>query len=556
MTLKLFNSILTICLAFGSLNLQAEQIGKAAPASTSLQSKKSPQAYFIESNTCLKHAEISCARLALAKISSTSPYAKLLQGSIALTEQQVDKSLLLLLPLQTEKDLIAEAKVSLHQYLAKAFESLDDPLQVLQHLMQAESAMANPMLPDQQNSIAINHDKIWSLLSKLDQAQLIGMRGEITDSDSQGWIDLSLAARNQDPQSSLASWRASYADHPAQAFAKKLPAGKNSQAQTGLPPEVNITLLFASTDEANSDKGKAFQQGLQASLAKRGLHNAIKIHTPESDPQDLNEQPALAKNEASTYFVAPDFNADKIPNTDETDRPSNQDDAHPILHVGMPLNDEAERIAGFAISHGMQHIAIVTTESEISKRMVANFRAAWTTELGITDDSDTLNIVTLAGDASSFGTSLLDLKVRIAAKPHDMLLLVMPAPDARAVRPYLDISTPTMAFSNVHAFADDAIADTALNAVRFPEVPFLLITEHDTFADYRTDDTNLTSNELLRWFALGVDTLELIIAARQPASNGATINGLTGTLTIDKSGKVKRQLSIARFTHNGIVPER
>lgn len=551
MTLKLFNSILTICLAFGSLNLQAEQVGKTAPAGKSSQSKKSPEAYFIEGNTCLKHAEISCARLALANIPSTSPYAKLLQGSIAYTERQIDRSLLLLLPLQTEKNLIPEAKISLHLYLANAFESLDDPLQAMQHLMHAESAMANSTLPDPQSNIAINHDKIWSLLNKLDQAQLIGMRGEVTDSDSQGWIDLSLSARNQDPQGSLASWRASYADHPAQAFARKLPAAKNTPAPSSLPPADSITLLFSSADEADSARSKAFRQGLQASLAKRDLQNEIKIRIMENSPQAISEQPASVKNEVNTYFIAPDFNTEEALHADS---PDDANHIH-ILHVGLFLRDEAERIASFSTSHGMQHITIVTTENETSKKMVASFRDAWQAELGITDDSDTLNIITLPDNISPSEAGLLDLKSQIAAKTHDMLLLAMPTSDARAIRPYLDISTPTMAFSNVHEFASNATADTTLNAVRFPDIPFLLMAEHDAFADYRAAAADLDSNELLRWFALGVDTLQLLIASKQSAGQEVTLNGLTGTLGIDKSGKVKRQLAIARFTHNGVVPE-
>ena len=119
MTKKLFNTILTICIAFGSLNLHAEQVSKATSANVKLPAKKSPEAYFSDGNTCLKQSDITCAKLALVGIPSSSPYAKLLQGSIAFAEQQVDKSLLLLLPLQAEKNLNAEAKITLHQYPGK-----------------------------------------------------------------------------------------------------------------------------------------------------------------------------------------------------------------------------------------------------------------------------------------------------------------------------------------------------------------------------------------------------------------------------------------------------
>lgn len=548
---------LVICLAFGSLNLHAEQVSQATSANVKLQTKKSPEAHFLDGQACLKLAEIACAKLALANIPSTSPYAKLLQGSIAFTEQQIDKSLLLLLPLQAEENLIVEAKITLHQYLASAFESLDDTQQAVQHLMQAESVMAASVLPDKQNNIKTNHQKIWALLNKLDQNELITMRGDNTDNYFQGWIDLCLAARNQDLTNSLNNWIASYADHPALAFAKNLSLVNSAQTatQNRLPSEGRIALILPLATEADSAKSDAFKQGLEASLIKHNLHNEIKIYLIATNQQgaasqqDIDEIYTLAKNESNTYFVIPNFNLDGTQNT------INQDGANNILRVGLFLSDEAQRIASFATSHGMQHITIVTTNHETAKLMLASFQAAWRTNLDIATDSDTLHIITLPNDISSASSSLLDLKSQVAAKIHDMVLLAMPAYEARLVKPHLNISTPTMAFSSVNEIARNTTPDTSLNAVHFVDIPFLLATDHDPYTDYRTSDANLNSNEQLRWFALGVDTLQLLMVDQQSVSNEVTINGLTGALTVDKLGNMKRQLSIARFTYNGIVPE-
>ena len=119
--------------------------------------------------------------------------------------------------------------------LASAFESVDDTQQAIQHLMQAESVMADSALPGKQNSITVNHQKIWALLNKLDQNELITMRGDNTDNFFQGWVDLCLAARNQDLANSLNNWAASYADHPALAFAKNLSSTNVAQPATPKP---------------------------------------------------------------------------------------------------------------------------------------------------------------------------------------------------------------------------------------------------------------------------------------------------------------------------------
>lgn len=552
MTQKLFNTILATCLLFGSLNLpaHAEAVNKTPSAIVKLPAKKSPEAHFLDGNTCLKRSDIACAKLALASIPSVSPYAKLLQGSIALAEQQIDKSLLLLLPLQAEENLITEAKIVLHQYLANAFEKLDDTQQAVQHLIQAESVMAASALPDKQNSIKTNHQKIWDLLNKLDQNQLITMRGDNTDNQLQGWIDLCLTARNQDLTNSLNNWAASYPDHPALAFAKNLSSINAAQTVTPaqLPSKGSIALILPLANEADSAKADAFKLGLETSLNKHALHNEIKIYPSAANQQDIDGIYTLAKNENNAYFVIPNFNPDEMQNT------INLDGINNILHIGLFLNDEAQRIASFATSHGMQHITIVTTGNETAKLMLASFQAAWRTKLDIAADGDTLHIITLS-NISSASSSLLDLKSQIAEKIHDMVLLAVPASEARLIKPHLDISTPTMAFSSVNETAANTTSDISLNALRFVDIPFLLTADQDPFTDYRTTDANLGSNELRRWFALGVDALQLLIIGQQPTGKEVTINGLTGALTVDKSGNMERQLSVARFTYNGVVAE-
>jgi hypothetical protein len=82
-----------------------------------------------------------------------------------------------------------------------------------------------------------------------------------------------------------------------------------------------------------------------------------------------------------------------------------------------------------------------------------------------------------------------------------------------------------------------------------------LTTNQAANKDYESAVANLDSNELLRWFALGVDSLQLLIAGQTLPDQEVSISGLSGTLTVDKYGNIKRQLPLARFTHSGLVPE-
>jgi len=554
MTKKLFNAILSTCLLFSSLYLpaHAELANKTSGTKASPQIKKSPEAMFLEGDTCLRQANTACARVALANIPSASPYAKLLQGSIALAEKQTDRALLVLLPLQAEEHLIPSAKIALHQYLASAFEDLNDVQQAIQHLMQAESTMTAAMVKEAQAGITAIHEKIWALLNGLKQTELIELRGNNTDNIFQGWIDLRLAADNNNPGNSIAAWNTLYPDHPAQAFAKSLTTASNAKpvASATLPSGGSIALIMPLTVEENAAKAEAFRLGLETALARHGLQNEIKTYPSTEDPQQIDEAYALAKNEGNAYFIIPGFQANeaasnKIKHT-ETDN---------ILHIAPTLDDEALHIANFALSRGMQQITIITTESAASKSLAASFQAAWQSKSTHEQRGHSIAMITLPGNITATDNSLFELKPQLAEKMVDMVLLAMTAAEARLVRPYLPIGTPTMTYSSANEAADATASYHPLNAVQLFDIPYLLTTNQAAYKDYESAVANLDSNELLRWFALGVDSLQLLIAGQSPPDHEISITGLTGILTVDRSGNITRQLPLARFTHSGVVPE-
>jgi hypothetical protein len=554
MTKKLFNAILSTCLLFSSLYLpaQAETANKAASTRPDAQIKKSPETNYLDGDTCLRQANTACAKLALANIPSTSAYAKLLQGSIALSEKQTDKALLLLLPLQTEENLIPQAKISLHQYLASAFESLDDAQQAIQHLIQAEASASTTEIKDAQTTINAIHDQIWTMLSKLEQATLIELRGNNTDNTFQGWIDLRLAASNQDQSSSLAGWRTIYPDHPAQMFAKTLTVidSKESTQLASLSSEGNIALIMPLTTEAYAANAEAFKLGLETALIKLGLQNEVKTYPSSENQQNIDEMYALAKDEGNVYFIIPRFSTGEVAGNQ-----IKQAETGNIVHIAPILDDEARHIADYALSRGMQKITIISSDNISSKRMTESFQAAWQSRANHEDSSGSVTIIKLPDMISATDNSLFELKSQLAAKMPDMILLALPATETRMVRPYLQISIPTMTFSNANEIIDDAESYHALNAVRLFDIPYLLIANQPRYEDYDASNTNLRSNALLRWFALGVDSLQLLITAQKLPDRELSISGLSGMLTVDSAGNIQRQLSLARFTHNGIETE-
>lgn len=546
------------------LRMSLIAIGSMSFSATSwADNKMSAEEAFLQGQQHVEQANTPLAELSLTRIPPASPYAKLLAGNIAAKNGEFDRTFLLLLPLQSNNTFTKAAAASLHASLSSAYEKQGDTANAVDQLMRREAYLENA------EAINSNHNSIWRLLSGSLLEDLITMRGESADTTIQGWIDLSLVAKNQDVASGLSAWVNSYPDHAATAFAKNLASvnSKQPKALVGLPSRGSIALVLPFGLEAYAAKADAFKLGLQAALTKHGIPNAIKIYPSSGNKESATDQYTLAKSEGAAYIIGLVSNTELVPNEAPTESGIDMNSialldvntpetktltaSNSTLSAGLSLKDEAQTIAAFATSNAIQHVVIVATDSEAAKQMVDNFQAVWETALGYQ-----LKTITLPHDIKSGDTNLLDLKTKISEQAHDMVLLVMSAAEARIIRPYLDISTPTLAFSSIYEVANDTVSNTSLNAVRFVDIPFLLAADDAQLAYYRSQSIGLNSNELLRWFALGVDYLQLLIASTHAPGSELVINGLTGKLTLDKTGPIKRQLSMARFTYDGVVLEK
>ncbi|TFW70404.1 hypothetical protein C3Y98_11090 [Methylotenera oryzisoli] len=552
MTNNLINIILATCLLFSSLNLAAEQI---SPSSSRGETQ------FLAGEACLKQANTACAMAALAKIPSSSPYAKLLQGEIAYTNQALDQALQLLLPLQAETQFTTAAKISLHQYLAKAFTKLQDAEQTLVHLLQVDLTLSATANNSQKDAISANQTQIWDLLSKLDQTELLAMRGNNSDDNFQGWVDLALAAKNQDLSNSLKSWQINYPDHAATALANNLQqssANQNAPQALKLPSAEAIAISYVPTSDADNPKAEAFKAGLTTALALHGLNNAIQIYTIDNGANnDQDKDNHVTDNQGQSL---PDDNT-KIPEADTpyaisldftngtANAATSQTNNHQTLTLGLHLEEEAEQIVKFAVKNAISHVAILTTESFTSAQMLKCFSTAWQKAFNLSAEHNNFNIITLPQNIAANDPGLLDIQTKINAKAHDMVILALPAADARIIKPYLNAGTPTLAFSNIHETA----TDPALNTVRFVEIPFLL-PSNTQFTAYQSGAASLPTNDLLRWYALGADALPILIATQQASEKEVLLNGLSGKFSI-KRNSITRQLSMARFSYEGINQE-
>jgi outer membrane PBP1 activator LpoA protein len=486
--------------------------------------------------------------MSIALIPNVSAYAKILEGALAFKQNQIDRALLLLLPIQADAHLTTAAKILLHQTLAQAFQSLNDTQQALQHFILTELALSKAQNSDSASNIADNHDRIWHLLKPLKQTELVALRGNNTDTVFQGWIDLALAANSLD-SNSIANWNTLYTDHPALEFANSLSknAVSTTQTPTSLALSGSIAVILPAPVEANAEKIEAFKLGLETALNLAAIPNPIEIYYPQQAQQDLTALYTQAMTEGGDYLIMP--NLDDPTANSYFEQVANKK----LLHLSLSFSDEAHAIFKFASKNSMQHISVVTTQHAASQQMLASIQQAWS-QSAETSDSSAIHTIVLATDVLAEPIKLLDLKSQIAANIHDMVILAMPASDVVKIRPYLDISTPTITFSSIHDIADENDNLKLLNALRFVDMPFLVESDQSV-SDYQGVAANLSDKTLLRWFALGADSLRLLISSEKSSNQAFAINGLAGNYNVSESGEIKRSSTSARFNQSGAISD-
>jgi uncharacterized protein len=534
----------------------------AGPASadtvaTGSSLKKTPETQFSLGMGCLKKQDIPCAQLALAGIPAMSPYAKVLSGNIAASQQDYDQAMLILLPLQADKSISAEASASLHTSLALAYENQDDPLRALEQYVQAQSGLSGDALLAAQK-------QLWQFLSKTNKVDLIAMRGNITDTTLQGWIDLALAGQDGLSKDDVNQWRNAYPDHVAmdELLAALITSSASSPAANpgnpaaagtataGLNGQIALILPFSS--EAYYPASDAIERGFVAAQTLANSNAEVKIYASTGGRDDFAAIYQQAVSEGANYIVGP-LTRDEVTALSElpVSLPTvalNQSDLatsnRNIHFYGLSVDSEAQQVVRIARDLGMQTVTIVGTESSLSNRMIKTFGDAWVADGGQVRQQYGVNE----------DTDMQALKTDIQAHPTDMIFLATTADNARQIRPALDAATPTFGLSHIYAGVKDNPDDAPLLAVRFVDMPWLL--SPDSFAAYKPSAQDLPSGEMQRWFALGADAYSLLQATVQHPGSPATIKGLSGTLRLNADGSVSRELAVARFGRNGITIER
>lgn len=516
-----------------------------------LKPAKSPEQLFHDGEACLQRNDASCAQVALGAIDATSPYARILEAQIATANGATSTALRLLIPLQAEPDLQPRVYASLHLTLAQAYEGREDSLRAVEQYALAGSFMDNP------EEVAASQAKLWKLLSGQSRETLVEMRGESPDSVVQGWIDLALAGFHDDqPGRAVEQWRKAYPDHPVgDALLRGIVALPASQVSTMTASgKVAVLLPIDALDYAAA--AQAVLAGFKTAHEVGGYQVEIELYPTDgtADTARLVYRKAVLEGAQSVVGLLVRDEVEAIVTGDLVTVPtlslnqSGTDAKLPekLLAFGLPVENEARQVAQVARDAGMQTVIILAPDTPLAQRMAKAFEQEWRAQDGELPRQFCLP----AND------QLPGLKMDMDAQPADMIFLAADVAEVRRIQPFLDPSIPTYGISHIYDGNATGIQNQPLTAMHFVDMPWLLNPENSEFAPYRANAAEFGKGWPQRWFALGVDAYHLLpVLGNRTALGKFLLHGLSGDITLDRNGRLTRELKLGQFRSDGVALE-
>ncbi|MBK5964708.1 penicillin-binding protein activator [Thiocystis minor] len=433
--------------------------------------------------------------------------------------------------------------------LASAQRLANSPLAAAQTLNDLDRLL------DQQDERLLNQVSLISTLS------LIGNTGlqDLTSTGSgtmKGWAEVALLTRNTgaDPQPLEAryrQWQQRHSGHPAlpelaSAYIGTLAGGyaNGDQVSILLPRSGRFAAAAKAVQDGIEAAGRADRAGQRPTLhftdisnadRSRGLH--AKAIQDGADyvigPLQKEAVDALA---AERLLSVPTLALNEATRTDKR--------AENLFQFSLSPENEAAEAASKAYAMGLRRALLLYPAGAWGERLAGAFRRQWSHQGG-----------TLTRQ-SSYQPTGAD---RVAAKllggaDADLVFLVATADMARKLHPSLQAAStkPIVVISTSHVYAGDfdPKRDAGLVGLYFVDIPWMLDVGGAGPLSRRA--LSKSTDPLARLHAMGIDAYRLAPRLADLAKNpGAYYPGQTGGLSLDRLGRIQRQLELGRFTETG-----
>lgn len=423
----------------------------------------------------------------------------------------------------------------------------------------------------------------WLELQESPLGALESKRSRATDNDVSAWLDLAITQKRYKDNARLLSeglslWAQTYPNHPAINYLSKDALAVRDVdflAPKKVALIVPLTGRFANVGGAIRD---GFLAGYFQTRQQSGELPEVKVY--DSANGDSMEQiyqnamldgvemvvgPLLKKNiDQLTRFSQMPIPTLVLNRLNYEFSPTN------MYQFGLPVEDEAEQIARFAIRNGQTRAFIINAEPSVGERATQSFSQVYQEMGGTVVQTATIGknqdpkeaITRLLGvdkieQRADELQNLLNLNIESSGQGSanaDAIFLISNAKRARIIKPYLNYyyayNLPVYATSNIYNGSSNRRTDNDLSGIKFTDSPWMLGTNRD-IKKLKNDLSKTlpqTKRNLGRFFALGHDAFRVIPEIGQMAAMPDTaVDGLTGILSMDSYGRIKRQLAWGEY---------
>ena len=503
----------------------------------------------------------------------------ILEAQIAALEGQPDLSLRLLTQAEKTRNLGPLQLAEIYRVRAQAELTLERPWGAVKSLIAREKYIVTA------DDIVSNQQQLWHVLESRTRTDLKTQRDIHPDPVFKGWVDLAIAVlENAYGSKRIASavdeWKKSYPQHPAStAFLQTLA----NPAPSVIGRIDHIALLLPLTSEY-AQAAQAVRDGFMAMDANNTNPEKpkIKMYDTGADPLQIVNIYAQAVHDGAQLVVGPlgleavDYLAQK----GKLDVPTlllshtTQDMGSATKHVfqfGLPPEQEAAQAAERAYLDGHRHAAVLYPDTPWGQRMAAAFNTAWQRLGGIVLTSQSyaqeqqdysepikrlLNI-SLSQLRKEAIEAVLKTSVKFEPRPRedvDFIFLAADAKRARLIKPQLNYNRamrlPVYSTSHVFTGQGNPATDVDLDGIMFGDMPWMLVGDGKVQSLRQTLQRDWPSahTQVDRLYALGVDAYAIIPQLNRISSeNSIHFSGVTSGLSLDRDGRLHRQLLWAQF---------
>jgi len=430
------------------------------------------------------------------------------------------------------------------------------------------------------------HDQIWGYFKDLDSTELQAATKTATGFEIQGWLELATALQDRDASldvqgRKVRQWQNNWPSHPA---AQVPPTELRLLAELALTRPENIVLALPFEGRLAS-AGQAIRDGFLAAYYTDDTADRDKtdIRILDTSGRSFSELYQELGNTQADLVIGPldkqalgelsRMNTLPIPVLGLNYLPEKSRIPDGLHQFGLSAEDEARQIAERLANQQIQHVLVLIPHGDWGDRV----------EAALLDrmaklDVDALDIVRFMPDENlrSVTADLLGITtsrnraiqvertigLNVEFEPRrrqdaEGIVMVASPTIARQLNPlfafYYGGDLPVYSPSIVYEGTPNASRDRDLNQVNFTDIPWVLEPELALRSEASKHFSN-TQGQLGRLFAMGADAWQ--ISKRLPLLRqieDASIDGLTGTLTMEPDGSIHRRQLWARFRNGEAV---